>query len=57
MMGNGRIDELFAVRLERSQSTRFVLTQKAALADYVGSQDRSEATLHTCFPFAVSLAV
>ncbi len=36
--------------LERSRSARLVELYEAAVADYAGSQDRSEATLHAWSP-------
>ena len=46
MFSNLRVYDVFAMRVERSQSTRLVSLHQAGIINNVGGQDRGEAALH-----------
>ena len=57
MFSNRRVYQLLAVGFEGSQGARLVELHEAAVADYVGCQDSSEATLHSWSPWVGRLTV
>ena len=56
MLSNLWFYEVFAMRLESTQSADLVSLHQAGITNHIGGQDRGEATLHPCSPFRDSLA-
>ncbi len=45
MLGNLRLDQLFAIRAQAFESPRLILFHEPAIADHIGGQDGSKAAL------------